>query len=46
MMCFPLPVGENDTNHNIEESYMDWIESTGYRAVDPSLVDMRMGMGM
>ncbi len=43
MMCFPLPVGENDTNHNIEESYMDWIESTGYRAVDPSLVDMRMG---
>ena len=43
MMCFPLPVGENDTNHNIEESYMDWIESTGYRAIDPSLVDMRMG---
>ena len=43
MMCFPLPVGENDTNHNIDEGYMDWIESTGYRAVDPSLVDMRMG---
>lgn len=43
MMCFPLPVSENDTNHNIEESFMDWIESTGYRAVDPSLVDMRMG---
>ncbi len=43
MMCFPLPVAENDTNHNIEESYMDWIESPGYRAVDPSLIDMRMG---
>jgi hypothetical protein len=43
MMCFPLPAGENDTNHNIDEAYADWIESTGYRAVDPSLVDMRMG---
>ncbi len=41
MMCFPLPVAENDSNHNIEESYMDWIESTGYRAVDPSLVAPR-----
>ena len=25
MLCFPLPQGENDTNHNIDEGYMDWV---------------------
>ncbi len=43
MMCFPLPKAENDSNHNIEETYEDWVESPGYQPVNPSMIDMRMG---